>query len=33
MAARVHDFCVIGGGIVGLLAVIAGFAVHEWWLR
>lgn len=23
----------IGGGIVGLLAVIAGFAVHEWWLR
>ena len=23
----------IGGGVVGLLAVIAGFAVHEWWLR
>ncbi|MGR4801008.1 FctA domain-containing protein [Bifidobacterium adolescentis] len=23
----------IGGGIIGLLAVIAGFAVHEWWLR
>lgn len=23
----------IGGGVIGILALIAGFAVHEWWLR
>lgn len=23
----------IGGGVIGVLALIAGFAVHEWWLR
>lgn len=27
-----RNFLIVGG-IVGLLAVIAGFAVHEWWLR